>query len=238
MPDKRRHRGPNPRDEDLFATPWHDPLRRAAAHMQWLLDRDYGERAVLKLVGDRFRLRGRQRQALQRGVCTSAQAADRNTRRLADPAGVGEGLLVDGFNLLILLESALSDAFLFRGLDGVLRDLASVHGNYRRVEETTAALHLVGTHYPTLPLHWLLDRPVSNSGRLAGTIRELATANDWPWEVDLVDNPDADLVAQRERPVVSSDRFILDNCSRWFNLGTELVLRVLPQARIVDLNAD
>ncbi len=236
MPDKRRHRGPNPRDAELFAPDRHDDLRRAAAHMQWLLDRGYGETSVVKLVGDRFRLRKRQRQALLRGVCTSAQAADRRARQLPRPTGAT--LHIDGFNLLILLESALSGAFLFRGLDGVLRDLASVHGNYRRVAETAAALELVGEHYPKLPLHWLLDRPVSNSGRLRGMIRELATANDWPWAVDLVDNPDTDLVTQRKHPVVSSDRYILDNCAQWVNLGTELVLTALPQARIVDLNAD
>src|SRR3712207_7730451 len=36
---------------------------------------------------------------------------------------------------------------------------------------------------------WLLDRPVSNSGRLAQRVRELAAARGWPWQVEAVFNP-------------------------------------------------
>jgi uncharacterized protein YyaL (SSP411 family) len=55
MPDRRRHRGPHPKDPELFA-PRHWPtLRRAVADLSWLLGRGYSEKAALKLVGDRYR---------------------------------------------------------------------------------------------------------------------------------------------------------------------------------------
>ena len=35
-----------------------------------------------------------------------------------------QAVVIDGFNLLILLEGALSGAYLFKGMDGVYRDIA------------------------------------------------------------------------------------------------------------------
>lgn len=235
MPDKRLHRGPHPQDEALFAPEAHPDLRAAIADMQWLFDRGYTDNAVLKLVGDRFRLRERQRRALARSCCTTQQATDRQRRRIDIDQLPAHGLLIDGFNLLILLESALAGGFLFRGLDGCLRDLASVHGNYRQVEETEAALRLIAQALPSLPLYWLFDRPVSNSGRLKVLVYEIATGEGLAWQADLSDNTDQELIAQQDRPVVSSDRLILDRASRWCNLGSYLVDHFIPHARIVNL---
>ena len=53
--------------------------------------------------------------------------------------------------------------------DGCMRDLASLHGTWRRVEETTPSLEKLGAFVERLGLarcRWLLDAPVSNSGRL------------------------------------------------------------------------
>lgn len=235
MPDKRLHRGPHPQDEQLFAPEWHPALRAAIADMQWLFERAYTDKAVLKLVGDRYRLRERQRRALARSCCTPAQAADRHSRCLTIAEVPATGLWVDGFNLLILLESALAGGFIFRGLDGCLRDLASVHGNYRQVEETEAALLLIARALPTLPLYWLFDRPVSNSGRLKTLIYDLASSRHLNWQADLADNVDHELLNQSVFPVVSTDRLILDRAEQWCNLGSYLVDTYIPQARIVEL---
>ena len=52
---------------------------------------------------------------------------------------------VDGFNQLILLESLLSGAYVFKGTDGVYRDTSSIYGNYRLVNQTEEALFIIGT---------------------------------------------------------------------------------------------
>ena len=54
----------------------------------------------------------------------------------------GRPLRIDGFNLILTLESALGGGIVLGGRDGCYRDLASVHGTYRRVEETRPALDL------------------------------------------------------------------------------------------------
>ena len=57
----------------------------------------------------------------------------------------GEQVVIDGFNLLITLEAALSGGLVLLCRDGCLRDLSSVHGSYRSVQETERAINLIGT---------------------------------------------------------------------------------------------
>jgi hypothetical protein len=66
MPDERRHRGPHPADHELFAPPLLPALAQATAELSWLFQRGYGQTAALKLVGDQFGLRERQRLAVLR----------------------------------------------------------------------------------------------------------------------------------------------------------------------------
>ena len=42
---------------------------------------------------------------------------------------------------------------------------------------------------------WLLDQPVSNSGRLKGMIEEMGATHGWPWRAELLPNPDSVLSA-------------------------------------------
>ncbi|MGE5788892.1 MAG: DUF434 domain-containing protein, partial [Myxococcales bacterium] len=165
MPDQRQHRGPHPRDESLFGVQFHAVLREAAVHFAWLLERGYSSDAALKLVGDHFSLTVRQRQALQRGTCGDAARAQRLARRILPPEVANRVLLVDGFNVLISIEAALSGGLVLIGRDGVHRDLASVHGTYRAVSETPKAIEQwIAATCALAPasVHVYLDAPVSN----------------------------------------------------------------------------
>ena len=48
-------------------------------------------------------------------------------------------LLIDGYNVLTTVESALAHGLLLIGRDGCMRDLASMHGSWRKVDETAIA---------------------------------------------------------------------------------------------------
>ena len=69
---------------------------------------------------------------------------------------------------------------------------------------------------------WLLDRPVSNSGRLKGIMEELAAERGWPWSVELVDDPDR-LLAESAEVVATADSGILDRAAAWFNLARTVI---------------
>jgi len=239
MPDKRKHRGQHPKDYSLFTGTQIPKLRQGLEDLSWLLTRGYPERASLKLVGDRFRLQQRQRMALRRCSCSLEEATGRRRRALSPGDLPGKVLYIDGFNLLIGIESALSDGFIFEGVDGCYRDLASIHGSYKRVMETEEAIRLTGIGLQQLQVaevEWLLDRPVSNSGKLLTLLYEIAEAQKWNWRVALYDNPDKQL-AKQTGVVVSSDSLILDRAKQWFNLGRYLIDRMIPQARVLPLGA-
>lgn len=238
MPDTREHRGPHPDDAELFAPALIPRLREAVADFSLLLTKGYAAKSALALVGDRFSLTQRQRLAVMRSSCSDQQRQSRWERRVPVEALPGQPLAIDGYNLLITIEAALSGGLVFRGRDGCFRDLASIHGTYRKVEETIPALLLIGEFLTDIGIAsalWLLDSPVSNSGRLKTLIGELARANHWPWEVRLTISPDAELI-RMDTTVVSTDSVILDACTRWTNVAAEIITRRLPSTGVIDLS--
>src|SRR2546429_7651743 len=176
-PDIRKHRGAHPEDQKLFAAGQVPILRTAVGELSWLLTRDYSLKGALKLVGDRHSLTDRQRLAVSRSAC-SDQSKERRAASLVNPEEISdEDLIVDGFNLIITVEAALSGGLLMICRDACIRDLSSVHGSYRAVNETDTAIQLIGEALEVLQpksVDWVLDRPISNSGRLAQRIRDLA----------------------------------------------------------------
>jgi hypothetical protein len=216
MPDKRIHRGQHPADGTLFAADRIPDIRLAVADYSLLLSKWYAEKSSLKLVGDRFTLTERQRLAVMRSACSEEQRASRKSRQLDINAVAGQMIAIDGYNLLITIEAAMSGGLIFRGRDGCCRDLASIHGTYRRVSETQPAIELIGGFLQQIGISqalWLLDSPVSNSGRLKTLLRELAEKNNWKWEIELVTSPDAVLI-KGGKIVASSDSVVLDKCGK------------------------
>jgi len=240
MPDKRIHRGPHPADAKLFAAETIGDLRSALADFSLLLTKGYAEKSALKLVGDRFCLTQRQRLAIMRSACSDEQLASRCQRCVPVESLAGEPLAVDGYNLLITVEAAMSGGIIFKGRDGCFRDLASIHGTYRKVTETIPAFQLIGEFLKEIGIPealWLLDSPVSNSGRLKTLIAELAQKNGWNWQIRLSLSPDAELI-KTDRIVASTDSVILDGCERWTNLTTEIISQRLPSVTVTDLGPD
>ena len=237
MPDTRTHRGPHPEDAGLFASSVWPQLRRATADLCWLLSRDYAVPSALKLVGDRYQLAVRQRAAVERCACSEASRAHREARRAGAERLAGRALWLDGYNVLTTIEVALGGGVILAAGDGNYRDIASMHGTYRKVAETLPALELLGRMtavYGVTTWIWFLDRPVSNSGRLKKIMAVLAAERNWPWQIELVQNPDEVLAATAEI-IVTADSVVLDRCQQWFNLTREVVDRHIPHANVVPL---
>ncbi len=238
MSSRQKHRGQHASDADLFSGKWLPVLNAAVADFSYLLSRGYADgKATLKLIGDRYRLNSRQRKALMRAVCSDEAARERPQKQVPPEALAGANLAIDGYNLLITVESGLAGGIILACRDSTYRDIASIHGTYRRVEETLPALQLIGQQLQALQVaavHWYLDAPVSNSGRLKGIMYEVAQQHDFPWEVQLVNNPDRTL-AQLQGPIcVSADSWVIDAVPRWFNLHRYLVDQ-LPHAAVIEL---
>jgi len=237
LPDKRAHRGQNPEDAVSFAPAVHDRLRAAVRDYSWLLGRGYAEASALKLVGDRFLLTQRQRTAVMRCSCSDQALARRRAHQVDREALRGEVLLLDGYNVLTTVEAALAGGIILLARDGCYRDMASMHGTFRIVEETAPALRLTGAFLNELGVRgcvWYLDSPVSNSGRLKGVMARLAQEQGWNWRVELVLSPDP-VLSETPGIIATADSVVLDRCARWFNLGREVVAAKVPEALVVDL---
>jgi hypothetical protein len=237
LPDTRSHRGPHPEDHRLFAPETLATLREAVADLNWLLSRGYPKAGAQKLVGDRYQLAARQRTAVARCACSDADRQRRKLREVPCEALAGRALSLDGYNVLTTVEAALAGGVILAACDGAYRDMASMHGSFRRVSETRPALELIGQATAVLGVSaclWLLDRPVSNSGRLKKAMIELAAEHGWGWTIELVPNPDAVLI-QSDCIAATADSAVMDRCPAWCNLGREVVVRSVPGAVVVDL---
>jgi hypothetical protein len=235
-----RHRGADPEDERSFGAGRLETLRQATRDLCWLLDHGYGIASTTELVGDHHHLTRRQRIAVARCACSREDRERRQSHCVAPTQLRGQELWLDGFNVLTAVEAALGGGVILIGRDGCCRDVAGVYSRYYKVEETIPALRAIGqfaSQWAVTKCNWWLDSPVDNAGRLTGIIRDVAAEADWPWEVELVTNPDR-LLSATEQIVSSSDHAILDRCQRWFNLAREVIARHVPQARIVDLSPD
>jgi len=238
MPDKRTHRGPHPADAKLFAPPAIADLQLALQDFSLLRTKGYAEKSSLKLVCDRFSLTERQRLAVMRSACSDQQLKSRKQREVKITNLTNRPIAIDGYNVLITVEAAMSGGVIFEGRDGCFRDLASIHGTYRKVTETIPAVQLIGEYLKEIGVTkalWLLDSPVSNSGRLKTLIGELARKNHWNWEIELLPSPDTRLI-KNTLTAASSDSVVLDGCKKWVNLATEIIKKKLPSARVIDLS--
>jgi hypothetical protein len=222
----------------LFRQPEHlRKLKAAAGDFAWLLGRHYAPQAALTLVGNRYQLHLRQRRALARVVSAPSVAQVRRQRQVPLTALAGETLYVDTLNQIITIEVALAGGVVLRGHDGAWRDMASVHGTYRTMQETATALEAIGVVLASTrvcAVTFLIDAAVSNSGRLASRIRALAAAHEWPWQAELV--PDADPVLQEAAGIVAtSDSVVLDRVSRWCDVAGAVIQQAVPRVWCLDL---
>jgi hypothetical protein len=216
----------NTTDHLLFGEPSaQNKLLKALEDVYYLLSRNYPLKASLALAGNRYQLVKRQIQAIQGMACSEDEIRKRKDKELSHTAIKGETILLDGFNILILLETALSGGFIFEGLDGCYRDISSVHGTYSKGQHTDQALIIIGKTLQQLELHkviWIFDAPVSNSGKLKATCYEIANKHHFSWEVRLEKSPDKYLIANKGL-ICSSDGWVLNECKAWFNLGAWII---------------
>lgn len=230
-----RNRGKQSNDDKCFAPKWHPIFTEAVNDSCYFLSRGYAKTSVLQVVGNRYKLNKRQRNAILR-ISSSDQEINARKQSICQVADIKNKIIdIDGFNILILLESALSGAYVFKGRDGTYRDISSIHGSYKRVKNTENAILLVGNTLKEMKVKsvkWYLDQPVSNSGRLKTRLLDLSKKNQFNWDVELAFNPDK-VLANSENIIVSSDGWILDHTQKWFNLGAFLIENHIKESNII-----
>ena len=141
---KSTARGRDPQDEKFFSPDAVRKLCYAQEEVRFFLDRGYPMKPIIKLIGDHYQFSTRQRLALMRGTCSTQSEATRKAKCVMLEQMRGQTIFIDGFNLMICLEVALSGSILIRGQDGLIRDLAGLRGTYKLIDKTEEAIKLIG----------------------------------------------------------------------------------------------
>ena len=173
---------------------------------------------------------------MKRATCSSENEILRKSKELSTSKIAHNTLNIDGFNLIINLEVALSGGPLIIGDDGLVRDLAGLRGTYKLIDKTDIALDYIFKFLKLKEIKGIsifLDSPVSNSGNLKIKILEYAEKYDLDTNVDLVNN--ADVILEKLNNVVTSDATILDKCSSYFNLSKKIIDEYIRDAMIISL---
>jgi len=233
---KSVRRGYVEKDEVLFSNAQKEKILTAANDTRWLMNRGYHAESAITFTSNHYLLTARQRMAIFRSVIAENIRGVRLSKEISE---LGSEAFIDGLNTIITLETALSGSLILCGDDGVLRDVAGLHGTYRIIDKTAKAIDLIfealfecGTKKAT----FYLDKPVSNSGSLKKLILERAKSTSISAEVELLMNPDASLKSKEN--VISSDGPVLQKCNSWFNLNTMIVRNKIPEAWIFNFKRD
>ncbi len=221
-------------------------LVRGAADYRWLLDRGYPDQGSLRLVGDRYRLSGTERNTLFRGVFSS-EDSQRRAARLGAPGRdvVGGDLTVDGHNVLFTVWNCLAGRPMVLATDGFVRDIGGTRSRLPHDERFDRVARHFCTALAALPtgrVTVLLDDPLPWSREHAGVIErvwdEVSAGRGPALTVVTERSVDATVAATREGLIATSDTAIVDRCSaRVMDLGgwiatRDLNARPIPMAEL------
>ncbi|MBF0495852.1 MAG: DUF434 domain-containing protein [Deltaproteobacteria bacterium] len=211
-------------------------LLHAAEDLRYLLTHGYPRAASLTLVGNRYNLNAAGRHILHRGVFGPTEAEARKEKLLPPDRIKGRILAVDGHNVVITLESALTGITLIWADDGLVRDIAGVRGGHTLTPVTEQAVSLLAEAiYSLQPAEILayFDAPISHSGLLAAMTQEQLARLGIDNTAMAVKTPDDEIAARKDAVAATSDSHLADRVTHLFDLAAHIIFtRLKPRSLI------
>ncbi len=205
------------------------PTNEAAKDLRFLLERGYPKESAVTFIGNHYQLRLLERDVIFRGVFTKGVVLKRK-RKCVQPADLaGARLVIDGYNCLITLESAIRGLPVFKADDGFIRDASRVFRGFRQTEKTRTAWKLIErmlVDYPPEKTVVLLDKPMSRSGDLAVRIRKWMKLSGISGTCITVKRVEKSML-RLDGIKASADSAIIDDAQRAFDLSGHIITRRL-----------
>ncbi len=193
--------------------------RQAVCDYRYLLNRGYSRSSALRVVTERYRLGEAQRNLLLRSVFSLAECRRRWQVRVEPASAAGGELAVDGYNVLITVESWKLGMPVLRCDDGFVRDFRGVYGKhrFRRWITGSALVSILEVLERIEPrrVRMVFDAMVSRSGELCAYIKRRFGRIPW-LEAETARSPDRELrrwegvVCTGDTAVVDAHRAVLD----------------------------
>jgi len=191
----------------------------AATDLRYLLKRGYRRESALKLIVDKHQLSTTQRLLLYRAVYDSSTAAKHKQKIITSDKIRGSKLAIDGYNVLITVESGLRGGLLVLCDDGFIRDISAVHRKYRMANMTEKALSIILKAVQELKpaeTNFFYDAQVSKSGELASQVRRTLRSVGLTGSAYAVERADistldfGDIVATSDSVLISKAEAVFD----------------------------
>ena len=213
-----------------------DNFRQAIRDFSYLIENEYPRKAVLKLIGDRYLLNKAQRTLLNRGIMRKRDAIERFKKTIHNIKGCR--LIIDTYNVLLIISNYLLGRIVFISTDGFIRDAGETHGKINRdkvfMKSVEYLMEYLVAEKPS-EIIFYIDNPVSYSGDLAENLREYLRGKKLKGNAIAVNNPDKELIMQKEGIIATSDSEILNGTECRICDLAAMVLNSRFQLQLIDL---
>ena len=193
-------------------------LAEAYRDLKYLLNRGYRKGVALNFVANHYRLGRRERYLLARCVFPDSWIEEVERKLLPPEEIKGRVLGIDGFNVLITLESLLAGKAILCE-DGLVRDLEYM-GKYKPHGGTESNLRLIVSSLAELSpgrVVFFYGKNNPGSGVVKALTEELLDKFGVPGEVRLVKSPDHELKAFET--VATADVGVIGKVEHVFDLA-------------------
>lgn len=149
-------------------------LKEAIHDLRYLLNQGYPRDSAVEFVSDHHLLKIDDRHLLTRCIFSKKEITDHSRRKINFDEACDKEIGIDGYNVLITVESILRGDRVIKCDDGFIRDLQAIFGKYSITDATNNALLEILEKFREIKpqkIFFFFDEQVSKSGELAGFVR-------------------------------------------------------------------
>lgn len=209
-------------------------IKEAIEDLRYLLNQGYPRSSAVEFVSDHYQLELNDRHLLARCVFSDDEIREHRGQVVEHSEVSGRSIGIDGYNILITVESILTGERIIKCDDGFIRDLQAIFGKYKMSKASERALSLIIRTLKKLDpekVVLLFDKQVSKSGELAGIARRQLDEEGIEGNARTTVGTDAKV--WKYEVSASSDRVVINKSNRVLDISTMILKN--GESNLVDL---
>lgn len=214
-------------------------MKNASIDLRFLLERGYDKAGAIKFVGNKYLLKKSERHVLFRSLYSKDEINTTKKKLMPFEKIYRKHLVIDGYNVLITVESILYEKTIIDCDDGILRDVSGVFGSHKITPATYESIDLILSqiaHYPPRLTQFFYDSQVSKSGEICIMIREKLNELKLNGGAETVKQVDTTLKKDRGDIVATSDTIIIAQTSAVVDIPRRIFEIVGPPISLLKLS--
>jgi hypothetical protein len=213
-------------------------MKDASTDLRFLLNRRYDKARAIKFVGNKYQLDKSERHILYRALYSDEEINIIKKKLVPFEQISGKHLAIDGYNVLIAVESILSKKTIINCDDGIIRDVSGIFGSHVISPVTYESIDLILSQITKKPpklLQFFFDSQVSKSGELSKIIREKMNELQINGDAETVKQVDSTLKKLNCDIVATSDTIIIAQASAVVDIPRRIIEMMSPTVSTLKL---